>query len=303
MSLGSVSASELNQLVESVNGASIELLSGQSVDGKQFAENIAGQIDLAVHARSLASICQSYSQHLSISLQPPERHSVRIVVSGDALEKVGGFEDVDWPIWSWCVRAVNAGLEFQFELTDETRSDVQLPPLAPYHPGRGQNWIYDELCSIPIERLVGPIQSKTDATAVRAGILQVNDYLDESHNNSQSVEGRGRNNAGDYWHAIMHRREPDYWNSKYWFRRVGQQSVFSELADRAASILESCESPAAASWQVQLGAPDHWDSMVFVDFCEHCASSTDQKLIAAAEAIQFEEMLLLLESTIRDATT
>ena len=65
--------------------------------------------------------------------------------------------------------------------------------------------------------------------AVAAGLHLFYDDLDGSHSLSQTVEGRGKNHNGDYWHAIMHRREPDYDNAKYWFRRVGAHPVMTEL--------------------------------------------------------------------------
>src|SRR5205085_9106705 len=66
-----------------------------------------------------------------------------------------------------------------------------------------------------------PVRSKVDLIALQAGILQIGDHLTPSHEHSQSIEGQGKRQAGDYWHAINHRREPDYGNAKYWFRHVG----------------------------------------------------------------------------------
>src|SRR4051794_32254466 len=44
-----------------------------------------------------------------------------------------------------------------------------------------------------------------------AGLWLWHDWLDESHRISQRVETAD----GSYWHAIMHRREGDFSNSKY----------------------------------------------------------------------------------------
>lgn len=45
--------------------------------------------------------------------------------------------------------------------------------------------------------------------------------LDNSHRFSQRWETLN----GSYWHAIMHRREGDWSNAKYWYRRAAQNPV------------------------------------------------------------------------------
>ncbi len=51
---------------------------------------------------------------------------------------------------------------------------------------------------------------------LRAAIWLYVDDLDRSHKISQSISGP----VGAYWHGIMHRREGDFWNAKYWLRQV-----------------------------------------------------------------------------------
>jgi hypothetical protein len=58
-----------------------------------------------------------------------------------------------------------------------------------------------------------------------SGVWLLHDFLDESHTISQGID----TTSGSYWHAIMHRREGDFSNAKYWFRRVGRHPVLEEL--------------------------------------------------------------------------
>lgn len=55
--------------------------------------------------------------------------------------------------------------------------------------------------------------------------------LDRSHQISQSIETP----SGSYWHGIMHRREGDFSNSKYWFRRAGNHPTYRVLAEHIES--------------------------------------------------------------------
>jgi hypothetical protein len=147
---------------------------------------------------------------------------------------------------------------------------------------------------------VAAVVSPPDAVAVKAGLLLMHDRLHESHALSQSIEGEGMRRAGDYWHAIMHRREPDYGNAKYWFRHVGRHPLFDELAGWAGSVLPE-SSGSASQWAKKLGIPGTWDPMAFVDLCESVARDEKSALGIAARRIQWHEMLLLLRWTCVDA--
>ena len=88
--------------------------------------------------------------------------------------------------------------------------------------------------------LAPEIDSLSAPALVKAGLHLLNDDLGRAHVIAQSLEG---NSTADYWHAIIHRREGDYSNARYWFARVGAHptlvAVYGDTrgADR---FIESC---------------------------------------------------------------
>ena len=123
--------------------------------------------------------------------------------------------------------------------------------------------------------------------ALLAGLWLLRDDLDRSHGFSQQIEG-AEGHHGDYWHAIMHRREPDYGNAKYWFRRVGRHATHQHLAEHLAT---GAFDPVPARWREKLQRGG-WDSLAFVDLCEQAESS--EELSDFARRVQWCEMVDLL---------
>ncbi len=111
--------------------------------------------------------------------------------------------------------------------------------------------------------------------SVRAGLYVYFSCWQEAHETAQDIHTA----EGSYWHAIVHRQEPDPWNSGYWFRRVGEHAVFPALRARAA------ESGYAS------GA--RWDPIAFIDYCERVRHGSAEERIALE--VQRAEWQLLFD--------
>ncbi|MGO4882406.1 MAG: hypothetical protein ACLP59_16480 [Bryobacteraceae bacterium] len=108
--------------------------------------------------------------------------------------------------------------------------------------------------------------------AALAGLYVYFSGFDEAHGIAQDIATP----EGSYWHAIVHRQEPDAGNAAYWFRQVGTHPIFAALA-RAA------------------GQADAWDPFAFIEVCEQARLNGDSNAETRAREIQRIEWQLLFD--------
>lgn len=104
---------------------------------------------------------------------------------------------------------------------------------------------------------------------LKAVLYLWNDDLKHAHQLAQQIDSP----TGRLIHGIMHRREPDFDNAKYWFQRVGPHPVWKSLRDEY---------------------PD-WDPLRFVDLCRKAHERKDAFLLSEIEKIQLAEIAHLVE--------
>jgi hypothetical protein len=165
--------------------------------------------------------------------------------------------------------------------------------LAPLGPGSPNRAVRPRLEALTVERAFAPhpVRDRDMAAACLAGLWLYHDFLDESHTISQDIHTP----TGSYWHGVMHRREPDFGNAKYWFRRVGQHPVFEPLRLAAAEL--AAKEQAAPTFLTEQAS---WDPLAFIDLCEEAGGRKGVEMLC--RQIQQREWELLFAHSYGAAT-
>jgi hypothetical protein len=145
----------------------------------------------------------------------------------------------------------------------------------------------------PQELISRPIKHADDARAVLSGLWLFLDALDESHRLSQEIVS----STGSFWHAIMHRREGDFSNSKYWYNRCANHHVLRLLGAVAGSLAGD----SARDRTVARALSDGWNPNGFVDLVAAVHDKPDDPRHAIAVRLQKAEWAGLFDYCVHEA--
>jgi hypothetical protein len=140
-----------------------------------------------------------------------------------------------------------------------------------------------------------PLRDTDSANACLSALWLHHDFLDKSHQISQNIPSP----SGSFWHGIMHRREGDYWNSKYWFRQVGNHPIFADLNTVVNKLLEQSGQEETIEL---LAKQSSWDPFLYVDLVQqHIGSATETEKVL--KQIQRLEWWLLFDYCYKKSIT
>jgi hypothetical protein len=177
-------------------------------------------------------------------------------------------------------------MDWETALGPELRELVASAPLPPLGPGTPNREAFVRLKALRLDEDFSPrpVRDRAMAECCRAGLWLLHNYLDESHGISQEIA----TTSGSYWHGLMHRREPDASNAKYWFHRVGRHPVFEALHAEAARLAGT-----SVDRRLQrLAAAPHCEPFAFIDLCEAVRDSGTEPETVCVQIQQLEWRLL-----------
>lgn len=117
-----------------------------------------------------------------------------------------------------------------------------------------------------------------------AGLWLYLSCFEEAHEAAQ----RDSSAEGSYWHAILHRQEPDSGNAAYWYRKVGMHVIYPALVDETTEIIKRHPD---AEFRPTL----KWDPYGFILFVERARQQPGSSSEMAALEIQRVEWQLLFD--------
>lgn len=184
-------------------------------------------------------------------------------------------------------------------LIEQLKRRKTLPPLMPIHVWHPS--IDDVIASFSLIQLAdGKPEGLQSALAWKAALHLWNDSLDAAHELVQDLE----TSTGSALHGIMHRREGDYDNAKYWFHRAGDHPAFHSLQIRAASFIQEQHLSQGPLQDVfgQIALQGSWNPYLFINAVSiqesRIGDDNVRSLLEQLQQLELEAFIRFLEGRI-----
>jgi hypothetical protein len=189
------------------------------------------------------------------------------------------------------------------DIVSKLHNRKALSPLNPthaWHPG-----LDAIIADIPEEELAKDRpDGRNSAIAWKAALHLWNDSLDAAHNLVQDL----RTPTGSALHGIVHRREGDYSNAKYWVRQTGDHPVYQVLHLRAESYLNErlrsgaiTASPVGVAIKTMIGQ-GAWNPYLFTEAVAihetRIGDDFDRVILETLQQLELESFFRFLEGRI-----
>ena len=162
-------------------------------------------------------------------------------------------------------------------------------------PDRTTPQLHQSIGSLqPVDVFTEPLVDTEEGKAALSGIWLWHDALEPSHSICQSIETP----TGSFWHAILHRREGDFSNAKYWYARARKHPALQTIASHVEHLLERTSPDAKIDRLIVHG---EWNGSAFVDAVERWHGSPNDPRHHTLVALQRVEWEGLFDSCVRAA--
>lgn len=144
------------------------------------------------------------------------------------------------------------------------------------------------LAQIPPEKLViNPAKDARMLQSIAAGLWLWHDGLHQAHTLAQQIDTE----TGALWHAIVHRRQGDFANSKQWYAKCPNHPALMAINNQAGVVLNDLP---ADNRLIRLTL-DGWNSAYLVDLVEQYHGLEKDEFHHILVVLQQLEWRVLLE--------
>ena len=162
--------------------------------------------------------------------------------------------------------------------------------LVPTHAGAAE--ARDALETLkPAGLTAAPAVDRLAAAAAVSGLWLWHDFLEESHTICQGIDTP----EGSLWHAILHRREGDFSNAKYWFRQAGVMPIDASVAAKVDALTNALPVDKLIFRLTANG----WNPSAFVDLVERVHGTPGDERRGLCVTIQRIEWRAAFEHCVR----